>query len=256
MAKPAKTERQKVIDEIRKKEKSASKRQGYLIVGVCVAIAILIIGAAVYRPLKSSLDLRTYNDKALSEIGAPASSCEDITTKPADGNQQHVPDGTPVEYTDAPPAFGSHWNNQEAPAKMAVKLWRPDDRPELEALVHNLEHGYTIVWYDETIADDDSAMTELEAVGKKFPGTTNMRYKFYAAPWTDDDVKAIGAFPKGTHLAFSHWSAGGAGETAPEKQQGVWQYCSEFSGEALDEFMIKYPYYDSPEPNAMSVQDQ
>ena len=30
MAKPAKTERQKVIDEIRRKEKGADKRQGYL----------------------------------------------------------------------------------------------------------------------------------------------------------------------------------------------------------------------------------
>ena len=138
---------------------------------------------------------------------------------------------------------------------MSRKVWK-GDRPELEVLVHNLEHGYTIVWYDETIADDDEAMTELEAVGKKFPGTTNLRYKFYAAPWTDDDVKEIGAFPKGQHIAFTHWSARGAGETDPAKQQGVWQYCSEFSGEALDDFMIEYPYFDSPEPNAMSVQDQ
>ena len=86
--------------------------------------------------------------------------------------------------------------------------------------MHNLEHGYTIVWYDETIADDGEAMTELEAVGKKFPGTTNLRYKFYAAPWTDDDVKRVGPFPKGEHIAFTHWSAGGAGETDPTKQEG------------------------------------
>ena len=255
MAKPAKTERQKVIDEIRKKEKSASKRQGYLIVGVCVVIAVLIIGAAVYRPLKDSFDMRSYNGKALADIGAPASACQKITTKPADGNQQHVPDGTQVDYKDAPPAFGSHWNNATAPATMSRKVWK-GDRPELEVLVHNLEHGYTIVWYDATIADDGEAMTELEAVGKKFPGTTNLRYKFYAAPWTDDDVKRVGPFPKGEHIAFTHWSAGGAGETDPAKQKGIWQYCSEFSGEALDDFMIAYPYFDSPEPNAMSAQDQ
>jgi len=253
VAKPAKTERQKVIDEIRKKQKSADRRRGNLIIGVSLAIAVAIIVAAVWRPVTNWWELRSYNGKALAEIGAPASACQDITTKPANGNQEHVADGTPVEYEDAPPAFGSHWNNAESPAPMSVKFWRDSDRPELESLVHNLEHGYTIVWYDETIADDDDAVAELEAVGKKFPGTTNLRYKFYAAPWTSEDGKE---FPKGQHIAITHWSAGGAGETAPEKQQGVWQYCSEFSGEALEDFMIKYPYFDSPEPDAMSVQDQ
>jgi hypothetical protein len=255
VAKPAKTDRQRVIDEIRKKEQGADRRRGFLIVGVCVAIAVLIIGAAVYRPIKDSFEMRAYNDKSLSEIGAPASACEDISLKPAEGNQQHVPEGQQVTYKDAPPAFGAHWNSATAPATMARKVWTEDDRPELEVLVHNLEHGFTIVWYDETIANDDEAMTELEAVGKKFPGTTNYRYKFYAAPWTSEDVKEIGKFPKGEHIAITHWSAGGAGETDPAKQQGVWQYCSEFSGEALDAFMTKYPYFDSPEPNAMSAED-
>ena len=252
MAKPAKTERQKVIDDIRKQQKRADKRQGFLIVGVCVVIAVGIIIAAVWQPVMNSLDMRAYNDKALSEIGAPASVCEDITTKPANGNQEHVPDGQQVTYEDAPPAFGSHWNNAESPARMSAKFWKESDRPELETLVHNLEHGFTIVWYDETIADDDEAMTELEAVGKKFPGTTNMRYKFYAAPWTSEDVDESGAFPDGQHIAFTHWSAD---KDDPTKSNGVWQYCSKPSGEALDEFMLEYPYFDSPEPDAMSQQD-
>ena len=48
---------------------------------------------------------------------------------------------------------------------------------------------------------------------------------------------------------MTHWSVGGedAGEGA---QVGVWQYCSEVSGEALEDFMLEYPYTDSPEPNA------
>lgn len=255
MAKPAKTERQKVIDDIRKKQKSADQRRGYLIVGVCIGIAVLIIGAAIFQPVKNSIELNAYDDKALDEIGAAASVCEKITTEPANGNQEHVPDGTQVTYDHAPPAFGSHWNNENAPATMSKKVWKEKDRPELEALVHNLEHGFTIVWYDETIADSDDAMTELEAVGKKFPGITNYRYKFYAAPWTAADVEESGAFPEGQHIAMTHWSAGGAGQTDPAKQMGAWQYCSEFSGEALDSFMTKYPYFDSPEPDAMSGQD-
>ncbi len=254
MAKPAKTERQKVIDDIRKREKGADKRRGFLIVGVCVAVAVLIVGAAVYRPVKDAWDMRSYNDKALSEIGGPASVCGKITTEKANGNQEHVPEGQNVTYDHAPPAFGSHWNSATAPATMSRKVWT-GDRPDLEVLVHNLEHGFTIVWYDETIADDSAAMTELKAVGKKFPGITNYRYKFYAAPWTSDDEEESGKFPDGQHIAITHWSAGGAGETDPKLQEGAWQYCSEFSGEALDTFMKKYPYFDSPEPDAMSAED-
>jgi hypothetical protein len=217
---------------------------------------VLIVGAATFRPIMNSIEMRSYNGKALSEIGAPASACQEIKTAPANGNQEHVPETQQVTYPDAPPAFGSHWNSQEAPARMSVKVWEDDDRPELEALVHNLEHGFTIVWYDETIADDNDAMTELEAVGKKFPGTTNFRYKFYAAPWTSDDEEENGKFPEGQHIAMTHWSAGGAGETDTTKQEGIWQYCTEFSGAALDDFMKKYPYLDSPEPDAISAEDQ
>jgi len=32
---------------------------------------------------------------------------------------------------------------------------------------------------------------------------------------------------------------------------GVWQYCTDVSGDALNAFMLKYPYMDSPEPTAM-----
>ena len=62
-------------------------------------------------------------------------------------------------------------------------------------------------------------------------------------PWTDEDGKA---FPKGQHVAFTHWR----NDAAASKSYGVWQYCSEVSGEAVEDFMKDYPYSDSPEPNA------
>ncbi|MCW2850901.1 MAG: hypothetical protein JWM84_565 [Nocardioides sp.] len=248
MAKPAKSDRQKVIDDIRKKQKGAEKRRGFMIVGVSVLIALLIVGAAAYRPLKNNWDERKFNDLNLDKIGAAASACDEVTTKPAEGSNDHVPTDTPVEYTEAPPAFGPHWNEPGvAPAPMDRKYYGTKDRPELESLVHNLEHGYTIVWYDDTIADDDSALTELKAVSKKFPGTDNYRYKFIAAPWTSDDEDGA-KFPDGKHIAYTHWSVGGEGEDDASKQVGVWQYCTEFSGAALETFMLDYPYLDSPEP--------
>jgi hypothetical protein len=243
VAKPAKTDRQAVIEQMRKKQKSAEKCRGYAIVGVCVVIALLIVGAAAYQPVKDWWDLRKFNGLDLAEIGAPASACQTPTTKPADGNQDHVAPGTPIPYTDAPPAFGTHYSE---PDPMQRKLYTADDRPALGTLVHNLEHGYTILWYDETAADDNGMMTDIRAIAKKLAGTSNMRTKFKAVPWLSTDENG-NAFPKGEHIAFTHWSAGGDSK----KQVGVWQYCSAPSGDALKRFMIQYPYLDSPEPNAM-----
>ena len=245
MAKPAKTDRQQVIDKIRSKQKSAEKRRGFMIVGVCTAIALVIVGAAAFQPISDWWEKRQFNDLDVAEVGAAASVCGEITTKKAEGNSDHVPSTQQVPYEDAPPAFGPHWNEAGlAPAPMERKLYT-DDRPELESLVHNLEHGYTILWYDETIADDEDQMLELSALADKLAGTDNFRTKYIAAPWTAEDGKA---FPDGQHIALTHWSMGE--EEKEPGQVGVWQYCSEVSGEALNDFMLDYPYTDSPEPDA------
>ena len=251
--KPTRSDRQAVIDELRKKQKGAERRRGFAIVGVCATIALLIVVAAAYRPVKNWWDLRKFKDLDLASIGAPATSCDKITTKKADGNQQHVPTGTQVTYSTAPPAFGSHWNEQgTAPAPFNRKFYTEKDRPELEALVHNLEHGYTILWYDQSIADDADQLNVIDGIADKFRSdSNNLRFKFIAAPWTSQDEKESGKFPDGMHIAISHWSAGGSGQTDVSKQVGVFQYCSEPSGAALQQFMLDYPYTDSPEPDAM-----
>jgi hypothetical protein len=246
VAKQAKTDRQAVIEQLRSQQKSAERRRGLAIVGVCVVVALLIIGLAAFRPIKNWWDLRQFRNVDIDKIGAPASVCGEETTKKATGNQQHVPDGQAIFYPDSPPAFGEHYGT---PDPMTRKLYTEGDRPELGTLVHNLEHGYTILWYDETVADDTEQMNELRGIADKFAGTSNFRFKFKAVPWLESDGKA---FPDDQHIAFTHWSIGGSDQdVSTAKQVGVWQYCSGVSGAALNDFMLKYPYLDSPEPNAM-----
>ena len=251
MAKTAKTDRQAKIDQIRNKQKGAERRRGFVIVGVCVVIALLIVGSAWWvsgLPLSPQwFAERKFQKLNLDEIGASTAACQKVETKPATGSSEHVPTDTPVSYKDSPPAFGAHWNEPGvAPAPIERHLYAEDDRPALESLVHNLEHGYTILWYDDTIAGDDEAMSQLDAIAGKFTDDQNFRNKFIAAPWTSDDGDA---FPDDQHVAITHWSAGG-GDAAEGSQVGVWQYCSDVSGAALEDFMLKYPYTDSPEPGA------
>ena len=166
------------------------------------------------------------------------------TQDAGDNVGKHVPDGTVEKYDTVPPSFGPHWGQPAFPAR---EFYTARDRPEMEQLVHNLEHGYTILWYDQTIADDNDQMLQLRAIADKLAGTDNQRLKFIAAPWTSEDEGGK-TFPDGQHVALSHWSLG---EDAKEPGQlGVWQYCSAVSGEALNDFMLEYPYTDSPEPGA------
>ncbi|WP_246210594.1 DUF3105 domain-containing protein [Nocardioides piscis] len=129
------------------------------------------------------------------------------------------------------------------------KLYTTADRPDVGELVHNLEHGYTVLWYDETIAEDESMMDDLRGIASKFDDDANLRNKFKAVPWTSDDGEA---FPGGKHVAMTHWSVGGtAAAEGEQKAVGAFQYCDAPSGDALAEFMEKYPYTDSPEPGAI-----
>ncbi len=248
--KPA-NDRRAVVDEMRAQQRRSERTRGFAVVGISALVALVIIGSALWFgsavPYVSSKwwDNREFDALALAEIGEPASVCGEVTTKPAEGQQQHVPEGTPLVFTDSPPAFGEHYDQPET---MDRKFYTADDRPPLGKLVHNLEHGYTVLWYDETIAADDAAMADIEAIARKMRGTDNFRLKFKAVPWLESDGEP---FPDDQHIALTHWSVGGVGEAATGEQVGVWQYCSAPSGEALEQFMRDYPYLDSPEPDAM-----
>lgn len=240
MSQQEKPNRRAVVDDIRKSQQSAEKRKGGMIIGVAVVMGLLIIGAAAWKPVTDALSMREFKAKELSSIGASADVCQDVTTAAANGTMDHVAPGTEIPYEESPPAFGTHYDSWEP---MDRKFY-DGDRPDLGFLVHNLEHGYTILWYDETVADDAEQMDVVRGIAAKFDGD-DMRNKFKAAPWTSEDGEP---FPDGQHVALTHWSAGGAGESDTSKQAGVWQYCAEPSGAAVEDFMTEYPYMDSPEP--------
>ena len=189
-SKSARTDRQKVVEQLRAEQKAAERRRGTIIVVACVLVAVGIVAAAAVGPIMDSIRTSKYSGKPLTGIGSPASVCQKVTTKPADGNQQHLADGSPVSYTDAPPAFGKHYLTPDA---MARKFYTSQDRPALGALVHNEEHGYTILWYDATAAKDSTQMDQIKAIANKFAGTTDLRDKFKAVPW---DVVRRPALPR------------------------------------------------------------
>ena len=54
-----KTERQALVGRLMAQQKAGERARGYRIIGVGVVVALLIIGAAAYRPVKDWWDQRS-----------------------------------------------------------------------------------------------------------------------------------------------------------------------------------------------------
>jgi hypothetical protein len=228
---------------MQRQAKAAERRRTLMIVGTAVVVVALIAGAVGFAILR---DPSRVPSGALGSLGvaASAASCDPITTDKAAGGGNHVgpgtnqPNVTKVKYSTVPPTSGQHFASPVFPNN---KFYTAKDRPAMETLVHNLEHGYTILWYDASASAEQVAT--LKAVSDKANATDAARDKFIVSAWDP----AYGAFPTGKHFALSHWAAD------PQdlaKQSGHRELCGNVSGEAVQKFITAYPHTMAPEPNA------
>lgn len=218
-------------------QKKEQRKRTVILITVCVVLAGLLLAYPVSMFVS---DLRLKNTPR-NELGASLAEagCAPAEENPATGNQEHVPDGTPVDYDRLPPDSGPHYNHW---APFTTRFYAPEDRPDIQELVHNLEHGYTIVWYNPDM--DSQQVKELRQISRTFGD--EMVDKFIAAPWTEADGAP---FPDGTNLTMTRWYANPENPANAAEQKGVRQNCGQVSGEALAQFMEDYPQASSPEPN-------
>ena len=229
----SKADRAAMVEKLRRQQESAERRRNLAFIGVASVLGVGLIAAAAVPVYLNS------RDQAVESFGVPAADagCSDVTSQPATGVANHIDTGT-LEYETVPPSFGPHrtvWTD------FGVSFYGPDEAPEIEQLVHNLEHGYNVVWYDETVAADDAQLEALRGLSEAIPASEvaegqASKAKFKVAPWDD----AYGELPEGMHLGITHWGA----------DEGSVQQCAAVSGEAIDAFVEAHPYTDSPEPNA------
>jgi hypothetical protein len=231
--KSATADRKAKLEEMRRQQAAAERRRTMLVGGIAGALVLALV-AVVGIVIRNQI---IKND--MTRIGAAeaAASCDPATSDKVTGASQHVgpgtdsPNVTRVTYATVPPSSGQHFAVPEAPSRA---FYTASDRPPLETLVHNLEHGYTIVWYDEKLpkAEQDRLRT-LAPLARK---ADNPGPKFIVSAWDS----SRGALPAGKPIALSHWGA----------QQGHRMYCGKVSGAAIQHFTKRFPYTDSPEPKA------
>jgi hypothetical protein len=163
-----------------------------------------------------------------------AGGCQDEVSNRA-APPAHVTPGTAMTYTGVPPVSGTHWAQWPDITKT---VYVADERPQLGELVHSQEHGWTIVWYDESIAGDDAAMAQLRDVAGQVDAADLSKVVF--VPWTSDDGDP---FPDGMHVALTHWGV--------EDDGTEWrQFCATPSLAAVVAFASRHPTSDSREPDA------
>lgn len=96
--------------------------------------------------------------QSLSQQGNSA-LLQDVQTFDS-GGRNHVSQGTDVQYDTLPPVSGDHWGATRRPGFY-------EEVQPYEALVHNLEHGHVVVYYDPAALTDE-AEAKLKAYANRY----------------------------------------------------------------------------------------
>jgi hypothetical protein len=246
MARETTRDRRERVAAMQAAQKRSERRRLLVVIGACVAVIAIIAGAVAWAVIGE----QNKKDQALANISgdASAASCDPITNDPASGSSDHVgpgtnqPNVTKIQYSTVPPSSGKHF---AVPAVDSRRVYTVADVPAVETLVHNLEHGYTILWYDRSVEKEQAAA--FQALATKVNAMKESANKFLIVPWNP----AYGSFPAGKKYALSHWAADVDQSTGKVGQQmGHRQLCGGLSTTVVEDFVKKFPWSSAPEPGA------
>lgn len=167
------------IDERRVAERDADAG-GSVPLGPAVLVALLVAagGLVVYVTFLMGGSGDTAAAKSLPDHGADAVVSQ-VRTEESSG-RGHVPQGTDVKYERVPPTSGTHWGGSWERAGFYTEPKR------LESLLHSLEHGAVVVYYDPARITPD-ARADLRAWADRQTGDWQ---SFIAVPNPKDDPES------------------------------------------------------------------
>jgi hypothetical protein len=183
---------------------------GVLVIGVLILALVLLFGGTP----SESLGAQQPNDgTAHTQVGV---DCRD----PAQQNDTTNCGADP--YSSLPATSGPHWDPS------GIANWGVYSTPQPETqLIHNLEHGGIVIWYDPDALDAESIDALASYVSTQNASGISGRYKFILSPWG-------GSEPLPSPVVATSWRWLLALDTADI--------------DAIDEFARAH-YGDAPEPN-------
>lgn len=104
-----------------------------------------------------------------------------VGTRQADAGRAHIADGTAgTGYSSVPATSGPHWSSADSPGPWGVY---PTAQPQ-ERLLHNMEHGGVVIWYQPALLDAEGLAALTTFVQQQI---TTERFKVILAPWGGAD---------------------------------------------------------------------
>jgi len=156
----------------REQNRIRQHRQKWVNFGMIGSVAVIILGilgVVVWQVVKST-------------------AAGEVVAIPAD-YQTHVEIGTPLTYPSDPPAGGRHYA-EEFENGFYDESTLPNRPGDIAGyLVHNLEHGYVIFWYN-CAKLDETACNNLKSQIKTVMDAKN-NFKLIAIPWKSIDTPLV-----------------------------------------------------------------
>lgn len=163
----------------RMKTRRQRSRRRQILLGSALAVVVIgLVGLLVFQAGKQ-------DDHASADSPATGGVGDYIPIETID----HVPDGQPVTSPSDPPTSGTHYG-----VSMPAGFYQTDSPEYLDPthdgyLIHSLEHGYIIFWYNCDLLDDESCsalQADIQAVMDEFQGV-----KLIAFPRPTIDVPLV-----------------------------------------------------------------
>jgi hypothetical protein len=217
-----KADRKRVLEDLKRQQRAKERRKTFITVGIASLLSLGLIAAVVVPAVLK--DRRNANakkaaareaKKPLADFGvklAAAECAEEKVDSPLPAGSQHVAEGQTVDYPATPPDGGEHTGTATQP--IGEGFYTRASQPPPEHVVHSLEHGVVIGWYDKALPSDQ--VTLLQKIGA---ASVDKRLRFIAVPWERAD------FADNKHFVLTSW--------------GHTQRCGKVSGEAIDAFVKK-----------------
>ena len=173
--------------------------------GVAVAVVGGLVGLVFFlnRPAELSGEQRAIVQAA--QRAARTAGCTGITRVdpyPGNADRTHIgaaeaPQPPPLSsYPSVPPTSGPHLGGAQPSGVYP-------DPPDIYAVLHSLEHGATVIWYDPR-AERDPQLLRI----KDFYGDPANGDHVIVAPYNYPDQGAAGRLPDGKRMAVTAWHHG------------------------------------------------
>jgi hypothetical protein len=114
-------------------------------------------------------------------FGGGTNTSTAIGQRQADAGRTHIPEGTQgTGYTSVPATSGPHWSSVDSPGPWGVYK----DAQRQERMLHNMEHGGIVIWYQAAALSSDQLASLTTFVQQQI---TTDQYKVILTPWGGAD---------------------------------------------------------------------